>query len=156
MRPCRGGFPSEAAKDYFLSNCNLIRGEVPSMEVFMNSYRNKYVVVTPVRDEEKFLEATIRSMVAQTVKPAEWVIVDDGSTDRTASIIDRFAGDFSWIRAVHRTNRGFRKSGGGVVEAFYDGFNRVECQDWEFVVKWDGDLVADDNYFQKCLERFLR
>ena len=122
----------------------------------MNLHKCKYVVVTPVRDEEKFLEATIRSMVTQTVKPAEWVIVDDGSTDRTASIIDRFAGEFSWIRAVHRANRGFRKSGGGVVEAFYDGFNRVECQDWEFIVKLDGDLIPEPDYFDKCFDHFSR
>lgn len=126
------------------------------MEISMTLHRYKYVVVTPVRDEEKFIEATIRSIVAQTVKPAEWVIVDDGSTDRTASIIDRFAGEFSWIRAVHRTNRGFRKSGGGVVEAFYDGFNRVECQDWEFIVKLDGDVIPEPDYFEKCFDHFSR
>ena len=82
----------------------------------------RYVIVTPIRDEEKFIEATIASVRAQTVPPTEWVIVDDGSADRTGEIIDRYAAQVPWIRAVHRTNRGFRKSGGGVVEAFYDGY----------------------------------
>ena len=51
----------------------------------------RYVIITPIRDEEKFIEATIASVQAQTVRPAEWVIVDDGSTDRTGEIIDRYA-----------------------------------------------------------------
>ena len=120
----------------------------------MNSPLIKYVVVTPVRDEEKFLDAAIRSVAAQTVRPTEWVIVDDGSTDGTASILDRFAEEFPWIRAVHRANRGYRKAGGGVMEAFFDGFDRLECQDWDFIVKLDGDLIPETDYFARCFERF--
>ncbi len=95
---------------------------------------NRYVIITPIRDEEKFIEATIASVQAQTLLPAEWVIVDDGSTDRTGEIIDRYASQFPWIRVVHRENRGFRKSGGGVMEAFYDGFKALRCREWDFVV----------------------
>lgn len=75
----------------------------------------RYVVITPVRDEEEYIEGTIDSILHQTILPAEWVIVDDGSRDRTGSIADRYAAQYSWIRVVHRENRGFRKSGGGVV-----------------------------------------
>jgi biofilm PGA synthesis N-glycosyltransferase PgaC len=122
----------------------------------MNSTHAKYVVVTPVRDEGKVLEATIRGIVKQTIHPVEWILVDDGSTDNTLSIINRFASEYPWIRPVQRANRGFRKSGGGVVDAFYDGFNQITYNDWDFIVKFDGDLVADDDYFQKCFERFKR
>jgi poly-beta-1,6-N-acetyl-D-glucosamine synthase len=114
----------------------------------------KYVIITPVRDEEKHVEATIRSVTSQTILPMEWIIVDDGSTDRTGDIIDRYAAQFPWIRVVHRTNRGFRKSGGGVVEAFYDGYNALHFGDWEFVVKLDGDLTFSSDYFEKCFEHF--
>lgn len=122
----------------------------------MNLTNCKYVVVTPVRDEEKFIGATLRSVANQTVKPSEWVIVNDGSTDNTASIIDDYARQYPWIRTIHRANRGFRKSGGGVVDAFYDGFNQLQSDDWDFVVKLDGDLILEDNYFQSCFERFSR
>jgi poly-beta-1,6-N-acetyl-D-glucosamine synthase len=115
---------------------------------------NRYVIVTPIRDEEKFIEATIASVQAQTLLPAEWVIVDDGSTDRTGEIIDRYASQFPWIRVVHRENRGFRKSGGGVMEAFYDGFKALRCREWDFVVKLDGDLSLQPTYFEKCFEHF--
>ena len=108
----------------------------------------RYVIVTPVRDEEAHLEATIASVSAQTIRPVEWVIVNDGSTDRTGEIIDRDAAQSPWIRGVHRPNRGFRKSGGGVVEAFYDGYNALRCEDWEFIVKLDGDLSFSPDYFR--------
>ena len=74
-------------------------------------------------------------------EPTEWVLVNDGSSDRTGDIIDRYAAKFPWISVVHRSNRGFRKSGGGVIEAFYEGYNALHCNDWEFVVKLDGDLT---------------
>jgi glycosyltransferase involved in cell wall biosynthesis len=74
----------------------------------------QYVVITPVRDEEEHIEATIESVSAQTVRPAEWVIVNDGSTDRTGAIIDQYAAQFPWLRIIHGPDRGVRK--GGVVD----------------------------------------
>ena len=67
----------------------------------------KYVIITPVRDEEKFVEATIESVRRQTILPAEWVIVNDGSTDGTGELLDRAAARVPWIRVIHRANRGF-------------------------------------------------
>src|SRR5216684_3570111 len=61
-----------------------------------------------------------------------------------------------WIRVIHRTNRGFRKSGGGVMEAFYDGYNTLQCNDWDFLAKLDGDLSFAPDYFEKCFEYFRR
>jgi glycosyltransferase involved in cell wall biosynthesis len=116
----------------------------------------RYVVITPVRDEEEYIEGTIDSILHQTVLPIEWVIVDDGSSDRTGSIADRYAAQYPWIRVVHRENRGFRKSGGGVVEAFYAGYNSLKQKEWEFVVKLDGDLTFAPDYFERCFEYFSR
>jgi biofilm PGA synthesis N-glycosyltransferase PgaC len=116
----------------------------------------KYVIITPVRDEEAYIRHTIESVVAQTIQPAEWVIVDDGSTDATGSTIDQYSKQFSWIRTVHRPNRGFRQAGGGVVEAFYSGYNSLQTTGWDFVVKLDGDLTFSPDYFQRCFEQFAK
>jgi poly-beta-1,6-N-acetyl-D-glucosamine synthase len=116
----------------------------------------RYAVITPVRDEEKHIEATLECVLRQTVLPAEWMIVDDGSTDQTGAVLDRYAAQYPWIRVLHRPNRGFRKSGGGVMEAFYDGYNTLQRNDWDFIVKLDGDLSFAPEYFEKCFEYFRR
>jgi biofilm PGA synthesis N-glycosyltransferase PgaC len=116
----------------------------------------KYVIITPVRDEEEYIHHTVESVVAQTIQPTEWVIVDDGSTDNTGRIIDQYSRKFSWIRVLHRPNRGFRQAGGGVVAAFYDGYKSLQTKEWDFLVKLDGDLTFSSDYFEGCLERFSR
>jgi biofilm PGA synthesis N-glycosyltransferase PgaC len=116
----------------------------------------RYVIVTPVRDEEEHIESAIESVLGQSIRPVEWVIVNDGSADRTGEIADRYAAQHPWIHVVHRVNRGFRKSGGGVVEAFYDGYNSLRCKEWDFVVKLDGDLSFAPEYFEKCFGYFSR
>jgi biofilm PGA synthesis N-glycosyltransferase PgaC len=112
-----------------------------------------YVVVSPVRDEEEFIEQTILGVVQQTIRPAEWIIVNDGSKDRTGEIIDRYAQKHPWIRTVHRADRGKRVPGSGVMEAFYDGYNRLQFADWDFIVKLDGDVGLPVDYFEQCFER---
>jgi glycosyltransferase involved in cell wall biosynthesis len=114
----------------------------------------RYVVVTPVRDEESYLPLTIESMAKQTILPEQWVIVNDGSKDKTASIIDQAAQNYPWIKAVHRGDRGFRKWGAGIIEAFYDGYNALEFSDWEFMSKLDGDLSFEPDYFERTFGKF--
>lgn len=114
----------------------------------------RYAVVTPVRNEEEFLPLTVDSMKAQTIVPAKWVIVDDGSTDRTRQIAELAARSTPWIEVVNRSDRGFRKAGGGVIEAFYDGYARIDPRDIDYVVKLDGDLSFEPDYFERCFQRF--
>ncbi|MBN1981924.1 MAG: glycosyltransferase family 2 protein [Chitinivibrionales bacterium] len=118
------------------------------------SRRPRYVIITPVRNEEEYLGKTIASVAEQTIHPVEWVIVDDGSTDATASIMADAAKRYRWIHPVARTDRGFRKSGAGVIEAFYEGYNQLRIKKWDYIVKLDGDLSFEKNYFERCFETF--
>lgn len=115
-----------------------------------------YVVITPVRDEVQYIEKTIVSVISQTILPVEWVIVDDGSTDGTGAVLDKYSARFTWMKIVHRTNRGYRSAGGGVVEAFYDGYSAITQRNFEFISKLDGDLSFSTDYFERCLARFLK
>jgi len=121
----------------------------------MASHSFRYVIVSAVRDEERYIEGTILCVVSQTVRPAEWVIVDDGSTDDTAKIIERYAREIPWIRSVCRRDRGTRLPGTGVIDAFDEGYRSLTYPNWEFLVKLDGDLEFEEDYLEKCLQRFV-
>jgi biofilm PGA synthesis N-glycosyltransferase PgaC len=114
---------------------------------------HQYAVITPVRNEAEFIEKTLRSMVQQIVRPTEWVVVDDGSTDETPDLVARYAAQHSWLRLVRRADRGTRQRGKGVVEAFYDGYETL-TSDYEFIVKLDGDLSFEPTYFESLLREF--
>lgn len=116
--------------------------------------RNNYVVITPVRNEAAFISRTIASMIAQTVRPAQWVIVDDGSTDNTADTVCAQIAGHPWIRLVQRPDRGFRQRGGGVIEAFNEGYNVLTIIDYQFIVKLDGDVSFAPDYFERLLAQF--
>ena len=113
----------------------------------------RYVVITPLRNEAAYLPLTIASMCAQTVKPLQWVLVDDGSTDDTPALVDEAAARLPWVTAVHRRDRGFRQAGGGVIDAFYQGWSELRDAHWNVVVKLDGDLSFGPDYFERCLLR---
>lgn len=115
----------------------------------------KYCIVTSIRDEEEFIAGTIESVASQTVLPVEWIIVNDGSMDRTGTIIDDYSRKYPWIRPLHRVNRGFRSTGGGI-EGFITGTESLQFDDWDFLVNLDGDVTFAPDYFQKCFENFGR
>lgn len=114
----------------------------------------RYVIITPVRNEEEHLGRTIESVISQTLRPERWVIVNDGSSDQTGRLIDQAAKTNAWIMAVHRPDRGFRKAGGGVIEAFYSGYELIADVPWNYLVKLDGDLSFEPSFFASCLDRF--
>ena len=116
----------------------------------------KYIVITPARDEEAYLERTIASVASQTILPLQWIIVNDGSCDRTGEILDRAASQYPWITARHRPNRGFREAGGGVIATFYDGYAQIRFPQWDFLVKLDADLSFSEDYFESCFAEFAR
>ena len=114
---------------------------------------NKYCIVTSVRDEQDYLAKTIESVVAQTLLPAEWVIVDDGSKDDTPNILSRYAARYPWIRPLRRDDRGHRSTGGGIY-GFVFGCENLQTKDWAFLVNLDGDLSFAPDYFEKCFAHF--
>lgn len=113
-----------------------------------------YIAITPVRDEAKYIAGTLDSMAAQTILPQKWIIIDDGSSDQTPEILDAASDKHPWIHVIHRPNRGFRKSGGGVIEAFYDGYAGADGLRWDFLAKLDGDLSFAPDYFESCFSHF--
>src|SRR5450830_507262 len=91
------------------------------------------VIISPVRDESKYLRLTMDSIVAQTCRPVEWILVDDGSADTTPDIVREYAEKYPFIRLVPRQNRGFRKLGGGVIAAFNFGVEHIQNKDYQYI-----------------------
>jgi glycosyltransferase involved in cell wall biosynthesis len=113
-----------------------------------------FIVITPARNEEQYLAQTIESVVSQTLLPSIWVIVDDGSTDATASIAERAARKHPWIKVVGRENRGHRSLGSGVVEALYSGLGTLAGEDYDFLFKIDADIALGPHFFEAMLAKF--
>jgi biofilm PGA synthesis N-glycosyltransferase PgaC len=120
----------------------------------MHSDKRKLVLISPVRNEAAFVQATIDSIVAQSLRPAEWVIVDDGSTDQTREIVEKAAAKNEWIKYVHKADRGERVVGAGVVEAFYVGYSALTVDDWNYICKLDGDIELPSDYFDTLIDYF--
>jgi glycosyltransferase involved in cell wall biosynthesis len=113
----------------------------------------KYVLITPAHNEEAFIEKTLVSMCAQTQLPERWVIVDDGSTDRTAEIVQSYASRFPWIELVRRPQR-LDRSFADKVHTFNAGLERVQSLPFEVIGNLDADLSFDCEYLEFLIEKF--
>ncbi len=113
----------------------------------------RYVLITPAHNEEAFIHKTLDSMVAQTLLPERWVIVDDGSTDRTAEIVESYAKRHPWIELVRRPQR-LDRSFAGKVRAFNAGLERVKSLQFEVIGNLDADLSFDPDYLAFLMQRF--
>lgn len=112
-----------------------------------------YILITAARNEEKFIEGTIRSVVSQTCLPERWVIVDDGSTDRTAEIVTSYASQYPWIELVRHPQRKDRNFA-GKVHAFNEGFARVQSLQVELIGNLDADVSFGADHFEFLLKKF--
>jgi glycosyltransferase involved in cell wall biosynthesis len=114
----------------------------------------RYVVIIPAYNEEHFLPATVDALLAQHLRPVELVIVDDGSSDNTAGIIEAYARQHTWIRGVHVGGDKGYAGGAKIVAAFYRGYEALATQEYDFLVKLDADIVLEANYFERVAAIF--
>ena len=116
--------------------------------------KQRYVIISPVRDEARFVHRTLASIAAQTVRPALWVIVDDGSTDGTREIVERFAREHEWVQVTGVSADARRQTGSRVVRNFQVGYEWLRGRAFDFVIKLDCDLDIPPDYFERLLARF--
>lgn len=114
----------------------------------------RYLIVSPVKDEERYVERTLQSLTAQTLSPVRWIIVDDGSADSTPDLLRKYARDHDWIQIVTRDKRGARQPGSAVMHAFYHGLEQADGVAYDYLVKLDCDLELPWDYFESLLARF--
>jgi glycosyltransferase involved in cell wall biosynthesis len=111
----------------------------------------RYIVLTPLRNEIEHLEVTVASILRQTVPPALWLVLDDGSSDGSAAAIARHAARHPWIRLVRLPDRGRDLVGRGVAEVMNRGLRLVAAESGEFIAKLDADVDLPADYFERLL-----
>ena len=112
-----------------------------------------YVLITPVRNEELFIDRTIQSVLNQTILPREWIIVSDGSTDNTDSIIESAIRANPWIRLIKLPRRK-HPCFAAVVENTTLGINSLQTNDYHYLGLIDSDLEFQADYFEKLIREF--
>jgi len=115
-----------------------------------------YCLISPARNEAEYIRDTLDSVLAQTVLPKRWIIIDDGSTDDTPRILANYAKKHKFIEVHRREDRGKRALGGGVVEVFNQGMEILGDDPVEFVCKLDVDLILPPRYFERLLEEMAK
>jgi biofilm PGA synthesis N-glycosyltransferase PgaC len=114
----------------------------------------KYVLVTAARDEESRIEKTICSVVAQTLKPEKWIIVNDGSVDRTGEIVNEFSLKHNFIQLINKKSGNIREFG-SKVRAIHEGLRSLHGMEYDFIGNIDGDVAFGPHYFECLLEKFI-
>jgi glycosyltransferase involved in cell wall biosynthesis len=112
-----------------------------------------YVLITPARNEERFIGATIESVISQTLLPRTWVIVSDGSTDGTDSIVKTYAARHDWIRLVRRPEHAERHFA-AKARSFNAGYETLAGESYDVIGNLDADITFEKDYFEFLLGKF--
>ena len=112
-----------------------------------------YVLISPCRNEEDYIEETINSIIKQTILPDKWIIIDDGSNDNTPKILNKYSAQYKFIEVINRPDRGSRSVGPGVIDAFYEGLDSLDLDKYSYLCKLDMDLRLPPKYFEILIGR---
>jgi glycosyltransferase involved in cell wall biosynthesis len=118
----------------------------------MNEFR--YVLITAAKNEETYIEKTIQSVIAQTVPPQKWVIVSDGSRDRTEEIVSQYAGQYDFIDLL-RADAGEQRNFGSKARAITAGYERVRSIYHDYVGILDADVSFSPTYYESVIQKFV-
>ncbi len=118
-----------------------------------NSEDAAYVLVTAAWNEEALIAEPIRAVIAQTIRPRKWVIVSDGSTDRTDEIVQRYAEKHPFIQ-LHRITEGHKRNFAAQVDAINAGYARLRQSQFDFIGNLDADISFEPDYFQRLFCEF--
>ena len=113
----------------------------------------RYVLISPCKDEAAYIRYTLDSVARQTVPPALWIIVDDGSTDATPAILAEYRQRLGYLRVIRRESQGGRAVGPGTINTFYAGLETVDLDRFDYLCKLDVDLELPDRYFEDLIAR---
>jgi glycosyltransferase involved in cell wall biosynthesis len=112
-----------------------------------------YYIIIPAYNEEALISLTLQSLISQTILPSKVIVVNDGSTDKTAETVLAFAKENSFITLVNKTSEAIHLPGSKVVQAFHEGEKHID-DNYDIMVKIDADLIFPSNYFETIIKHF--
>lgn len=113
-----------------------------------------YVIITPAYNEATFIEQTIVSVLGQTTLPLLWIIVDDGSTDNTADIIQKYSSKYEFIQYHYREKPDGQAYFASNVFAIMEGYKKTKDIAYNFLAILDADIQLPPYYYEKILNKF--
>jgi len=115
----------------------------------------RYLIITPMRNEIRTVETTIKALLAQTILPQQWIILDDGSSDGCEAIVERYTQEYPWIRLIKVKDRGHDFVGQGVADLLNHGLRLLaETEPVEYLAKLDADMNFKEDYFENLISEF--
>ena len=116
---------------------------------------HKYILLTAARNEEGFIENTIKSVIAQTLLPLKWIIVSDQSTDNTDNIVSKYAEDSSFLELL-RIDGSKKRNFASKVFAIQTAYEKIKDLDFDFIGILDADITMSEDYYEKIISKFVK
>jgi glycosyltransferase involved in cell wall biosynthesis len=113
----------------------------------------RFYIVIPANNEEGYIGRTLQSLINQSLLPTKVVVVDDNSTDTTASIVNKIAKEHPWISLVSNTSSEAHLPGGKIINAFYKGYDSLDFE-YDVICKYDADVVFPENYLETLTKHY--
>ena len=120
----------------------------------MSNYQSiRHVIITPSRDEEKYLPKLIESISKQSLLPEKWIIVNHNSTDSSSEILQDAKSQYDWIDFVNVEDNCIRKRGSQIASLVNKGILELDSE-WDYISKIDADMVLPEDYFENIFNQF--
>jgi len=122
---------------------------------------NNYLLITSAYNEEKYIKGVLDSVISQTCLPVQWIIVSDGSTDKTDEIIRTYSAKYPFITYIRYCNPDVYVSNLGriskrVVACIQESCKHISTNDYQFIGILDADVTLEPETFEKLLMEFSR
>ena len=115
---------------------------------------NNFIIITPSYEEQNYIDFPLQSVISQTAKPVKWIIVDDGSKDKTAEIIQSYTKEHDFIEYYYRQKTAGQAYFSSNVYALMEGWSRVKDLDFEYLAILDSDITLPEDYYERIIAEF--
>ena len=113
---------------------------------------NFYIVI-PAHNEQDSIGLTLDSLIGQSLRPKKLVVVNDNSSDNTASIVREYYNKYDWITLINNESSDAHIPGAKIISAFYKGYETLD-EAYDVICKYDADLIFPENYLETLAIQF--